>query len=85
MQILTWVGLGLVSGILARILMPGSQSGGLVRTTLLGIVGASIGGYLGTSLGFGAVDAFDLRSIGVATGGALVFLFVWQLIFGRKG
>jgi uncharacterized membrane protein YeaQ/YmgE (transglycosylase-associated protein family) len=51
MGILGWIIFGLVVGALAKLLMPGKDPGGFVVTTLLGIVGAVVGGFLGRLLG----------------------------------
>lgn len=82
MGIVMWIVFGLIAGALARFLMPGKQPGGIVVTTLLGIAGAVVGGFIATQFGFGDVNSFDLRSMAVAVGGALVVLFVWG--FARK-
>jgi uncharacterized membrane protein YeaQ/YmgE (transglycosylase-associated protein family) len=85
MGILAWVVLGLVAGALAKFIMPGRQGGGILVTIVLGVVGALIGGFLGTSVfHFGDVSGFDLRSIAIAVGGALVALFVYGLVAGRR-
>ncbi|MND07825.1 hypothetical protein D3C83_300700 [compost metagenome] len=48
-------------------------------------IGALIGGFLGTSVfGFGEVTGFDLRSIAIAVGGALLVLVVFGLVNRRK-
>jgi len=81
MGILAWVLLGLVAGALAKFIMPGRQGGGIILTTVLGVVGALVGGLLGTYvLGFGDVSGLDLRSIAIAVGGALLVLFVYGLV-----
>ena len=81
MGILTWIVLGLVAGALAKFIMPGQQSGGIIVTAVLGVVGALVGGLLGTYVfKFGEVSGFDLRSIGIAVGGALVVLFLYGLV-----
>ncbi len=78
MGILAWIVLGLVAGALAKLIMPGPQGGGIILTTVLGIVGAIVGGLLGTYVfGFGNVSGFDLRSIVIAVGGALLVLFLY--------
>jgi uncharacterized membrane protein YeaQ/YmgE (transglycosylase-associated protein family) len=51
---------------------------------LLGIVGAVVGGYIGTTLGYGTVTGFDLRSLIIAIGGALIFLIVYRVV-ARRG
>ena len=84
MGILAWIVLGLVAGALAKFIMPGQQSGGMLLTIVLGIVGALVGGFLGTYvLGFGDISGFDLRSVAIAVGGALLVLFVYGLVRGR--
>ena len=74
MSLLAWIFFGFLAGLLARALMPGRDPGGLVATTAIGIVGAVVGGWIGTKLGFGTVTGFDLRSLGVAIVGSLVLL-----------
>jgi uncharacterized membrane protein YeaQ/YmgE (transglycosylase-associated protein family) len=84
--ILSWVLLGLVAGVLAKFIMPGRQRGGIILTIVLGIVGALVGGFLGTTVfGFGDISGFDLRSIAIAVGGALVVLFLYGLIARSRG
>jgi uncharacterized membrane protein YeaQ/YmgE (transglycosylase-associated protein family) len=52
MEILSWIVFGLVIGIIAKVLMPGRDPGGFIVTTLLGIAGAMIGGFVGRAMGF---------------------------------
>ena len=81
MGILAWILLGLVAGVLAKFIMPGRQGGGIILTIVLGIVGALVGGFLGTHvLGFGDISGFDLRSIAIAVGGAILVLFLYGLV-----
>ena len=81
MGILAWILLGLVAGALAKFVMPGQQGGGIILTIVLGVVGALVGGFLGTHvLGFGDISGFDLRSLGIAVGGAVLVLFVYGLV-----
>jgi uncharacterized membrane protein YeaQ/YmgE (transglycosylase-associated protein family) len=78
MGILTWILLGLVAGALAKFVMPGQQGGGIIVTSLLGIVGAVVGGFIGTQLlGWGDISGFDMRSIGIAVLGALIVLVLY--------
>jgi len=51
MGILGWIIFGLIVGALAKLVMPGKDPGGFVVTTILGIVGALVGGFLGRLLG----------------------------------
>lgn len=83
MGILSWIIFGLIAGGLAKFIMPGNDSGGCLLTILLGIVGAAVGGWIGTQLGFGTVQGFDLRSLGVAILGSLVILGIYRVIRSR--
>ncbi|HKG93756.1 MAG TPA: GlsB/YeaQ/YmgE family stress response membrane protein [Gemmatimonadaceae bacterium] len=62
--------------------MPGRDPSGCIVTVVLGVVGAFIGGLLGTFLGWGSVTrgSFDLRSIGLATLGAMVVLLIGRMV-----
>jgi uncharacterized membrane protein YeaQ/YmgE (transglycosylase-associated protein family) len=84
MGILSWIVLGLVVGIVAKWIMPGPDGGGLVMTTLLGVAGAFVGGWIGTQLGFGSVSGFDFRSLAVAVVGALLLLFLNRKLRTRR-
>jgi len=83
MGIISWIIFGLLAGGLAKFIMPGRDPGGCFLTIILGIVGASVGGWIGTQLGFGSVNAFDLRSLGVAILGSIVVLLIYRVIKGR--
>ena len=79
---LYWIILGLLAGSLAKFLVPGRDPSGCIITILLGIVGAFIGGVIGTWLGWGRVDSgiLDLRSIGLATLGAILLLVLGRMV-----
>ena len=78
MGIISWIVFGLLAGILAKFLMPGDDAGGFIRTTLLGVVGAMVGGFIGTELGFGDVTGFNVRSFAIAIAGAVLVLWVYR-------
>jgi len=83
---LFWLLLGLIAGSLAKFLVPGRDPAGCIFTIVLGVVGALVGGWIGTQLGWGAVNegSLDLRSIAVATFGAIVLLLVGRLVRREK-
>ena len=80
MGIFSWIILGLIVGALAKFLMPGKDPGGIFVTILIGIAGAFIGGFVGAKMGLGTVSGFNLGSIALATGGALLLLIVYRLV-----
>ena len=86
MGIIGWVLLGFLAGLIAKAIMPGAERGGFIVTTLLGIGGALLGGFLATVLGLGdPIDEFfDLSTWAAAVAGALVILFAWNAIDGRR-
>jgi uncharacterized membrane protein YeaQ/YmgE (transglycosylase-associated protein family) len=86
MSIIGWVLLGLLAGVIAKQITPSGESMGIVLTTLLGIAGALLGGLLATALGFGdPIDEFfDFSTWVAAIAGALVILFAWNALSGRR-
>ncbi|MEG4171003.1 MULTISPECIES: GlsB/YeaQ/YmgE family stress response membrane protein [unclassified Microcoleus] len=87
MGIIAWIVLGLIAGAIAKAIYPGTQGGGFLATTGLGILGALVGGFLGQQLvGTSAGASFgviSLPSIAFAVVGAIVLLFVWGLLTQR--
>lgn len=77
--------LGLIAGAIAKAILPGRQGGGWIATLLLGVIGALIGGWLGSLL-FNAPlqDFFSIQTWLLAIGGSVVVLLVYGLIVGRK-
>lgn len=80
MGILSWILLGLVVGLLAKFIIPGPDPGGFIVTIIIGIVGAFVGGFISTRLGFGTVTGFNLPSLLIATGGAVLLLIGYRVI-----
>lgn len=78
MGILSWIVFGLLAGMLAKFIMPGNDPGGIIVTIALGVVGAVLGGYLATQIGYGGLSGFDLRSMLIAVGGAMLLLFGYR-------
>jgi len=84
MGIIAWIEVGLIAGVLAKLIMPGDDPGGFIVTTLLGIVGAFVGGFVVNLLGGAGVSGFNLWSILVATLGAIILLAIYRLVAGRR-
>ncbi len=84
MGILAWIVFGLIAGIIAKLIMPGEDPGGFIVTTLVGIAGAVVGGFIGAALGFGGVTGFNLGSFVVAVLGAILLLFIYRRMSGRR-
>ena len=80
--ILGWIIFGLVVGVIAKLLMPGKDPGGIIVTTLLGIVGAVLGGYAGRA--FGLYGPNDSAGIFMSIFGAIFVLFIYRLAVGRR-
>ncbi len=80
MGIVSWILFGLLAGILAKFVMPGDDGGGFIKTTLLGVVGAIVGGFIGTRLGFGDVTGFNVRSFAIASAGAVLILWLYRMV-----
>ena len=83
MGILAWVLLGLISGFIASKIVNKTGEGFLVDM-ILGIVGALVGGFIFNSLGEVGVTGFNIWSLFVAVIGAVVVLFLYHVITGRR-
>lgn len=81
--LISWVVVGLIAGLLAKWLMPGPDPGGLIVTALIGMAGASVGGFVVGILGGTGATGFNVWSILVATLGAAILLAIYRLIARR--
>ena len=81
-SVLGWMLFGLIVGVIAKLVMPGKDPGGFVVTTLLGIVGAVVGGFVGRALGlYGPNDAAGFV---MAMIGAVLLLALYRMSIGRR-
>lgn len=76
MGILWWALFGLIAGAIAKVIMPGDDSDSWLKTMLLGVAGAWVGGFVGSAVGFGGVTGFNVRSMAVAVAGSLLVLWI---------
>ena len=81
MSILGWIVFGLIVGVVAKLIMPGRDPGGMIVTILLGIAGALVAGFLGRALGWYGDD--DPVGFVMATIGAILLLVVYRQFRGR--
>lgn len=88
--LIAWIVLGLIAGAIAKAIYPGHQGGGILATIILGILGALVGGWLGSTLFPGSATAtaslgaaLSLPSIIFAVLGAIILLFIWGLVTRR--
>lgn len=80
MGIFSWIIVGLIGGALGKLLHPGNDSNGLIRTMLLGILGGVLGNAISTKmLGWG-ISGIDIRSIGIAAAGSILVLLLLRLV-----
>ena len=82
--IISWIVVGLIAGLLAKLIVPGDDPGGLIVTTLIGMVGAVVGGLVVGVLGGVGATGFNVWSILVATLGAIILLGVYRLFTGGR-
>jgi uncharacterized membrane protein YeaQ/YmgE (transglycosylase-associated protein family) len=85
-NVLLWCLFGFIAGAVAQIIMPGRGPGhaanpaGYITTIVLGVIGAVVGGYLSSHLFGWNVSGFNLPSLAVAVGGALVLLVLYRVL-----
>lgn len=80
MGILAWIVFGLIAGVLAKFLMPGEDPGGIIVTILIGVAGAIVGGYVGSLLLGVDVTGFNVSSLLIAIGGAILLLLIYRMV-----
>ncbi|WP_112465373.1 GlsB/YeaQ/YmgE family stress response membrane protein [Streptomyces triticisoli] len=85
MSIISWIILGLLAGAIAKFLLPGRDPGGFIGTTLIGIAGAFIGGWISARwLDHPINKSFDSATFAAAIGGSLVLLIAYRILFGNS-
>jgi uncharacterized membrane protein YeaQ/YmgE (transglycosylase-associated protein family) len=82
MSILGWIFFGLIVGIIGKLLMPGRDPGGFIITTILGIVGALVGGFLGRALGL--YREGDPVGFVMAVIGSIILLVLYRMFATRS-
>ena len=83
MSIIGWIIFGLICGFIASKIV--NKSGeGFILDIVLGVIGAVVGGYLFSVFGFGGVSGFNLYSMFVAVIGAIIVLWLYHALVGRR-
>jgi len=83
--IISWIVIGLIAGILGKLIMPGRDPGGFLLTIVIGMIGALVGGFVVQLLGGRGVTGFNIWSILVATLGAIILLALYRAFAGGGG
>lgn len=85
MGFIAFVILGLIAGAIAKAIIPGKQAGGWFATLILGVIGAVLGGWLGSLIFDAPLENFwSIQTWALAIGGSLIVLLIWGLITGRR-
>ncbi|MDB6058795.1 MAG: ymgE [Verrucomicrobiales bacterium] len=82
MHILGMIVIGLIVGIIAKLLMPGRDPGGFIITTLLGIAGSVIAYYIGRAVGW--YNEGDSAGFLASIVGAIILLALYRMVVGRN-
>ena len=81
MGIIGWIILGLAAGAIAKAILPGTQGGGWLITLILGVVGALLGGFIGSAVfGIGLENFFSIQTWLLAIGGSILVLLIYGLV-----
>jgi uncharacterized membrane protein YeaQ/YmgE (transglycosylase-associated protein family) len=72
---------GLIVGVIAKLLMPGRDPGGMIVTILLGIAGAVVGGFIGRTMGLYGPE--DVAGLFMSVAGAIALLFLYRMVVRR--
>lgn len=84
MGIIAWVILGALAGWIASLVMKTDAEQGAIANIIVGIVGAILGGFIVGLFGGSSVTGLNLYSLVVAVVGAIVLLFFYKMITGRR-
>lgn len=81
MGIIAWIVLGLIAGAIAKAILPGRQGGGWIATLVIGVIGALLGGWIGSAIfGIGLEEFWSIQTWLVAILGALLVLVIWGFV-----
>jgi uncharacterized membrane protein YeaQ/YmgE (transglycosylase-associated protein family) len=79
-SLLSWMFFGLIAGVTAKLLLPGQENLGWIRTILVGICGAFLGGFVAASMGYSVNVGWNLLGFMAAVGGSIFLLLIHRLV-----
>jgi uncharacterized membrane protein YeaQ/YmgE (transglycosylase-associated protein family) len=85
--IIAFIMLGAIAGVIAKAILPGDDPGGFIVTTIIGIVGALLGGFIAGAI-FDADpldEFFDISTWLTAIVGSIILLIIYRMVVGRGG
>ena len=80
--VIGWIIFGLIVGVIAKLLMPGRDPGGIIITMALGIAGALLGGFIGRALGWYREN--EPAGFLMSLIGAVLLLWIYRMLVGRR-
>jgi uncharacterized membrane protein YeaQ/YmgE (transglycosylase-associated protein family) len=80
--VLGWIIFGLIVGVIAKLVMPGRDPGGIIVTMALGIAGALLGGFLGRALGWYGPN--DGAGFFMSLLGSILLLWLYRMMVARR-
>jgi uncharacterized membrane protein YeaQ/YmgE (transglycosylase-associated protein family) len=80
--VIGWIIFGLIVGVIAKLLMPGRDPGGIIVTMALGIAGALLGGFIGRALGW--YQENEPAGFLMSLVGAVLLLWIYRMVVGRR-
>lgn len=84
MGIIAWIVLGGIAGWVASLIVGNSKEQGLLGNIAVGIIGGLVGGFIMNTIGGEDITGFNLYSLLVAIGGAVVLLLIWRALTGKR-
>jgi uncharacterized membrane protein YeaQ/YmgE (transglycosylase-associated protein family) len=84
MWFLLWIALGLLTGIMAMMILPGNDRGSLLLTSGIGVSGAFCGGYAANMIGAGGVADFSLVSLVLASVASILVLLIFHRVRAQR-
>ena len=81
--IILWIIIGAIAGALGKLIMPGDDPGGIIATTLIGIAGAFVGGFITQNV-LGIGSGGFIWTVIVATIGAIILLAIYRAVVGSR-